>query len=132
MADATINLSAIGFELRFTGTAGANAAAKLRHLDTAPGKSRQQIFKLRQFDLQLAFPGAGVLGKDIEDELGAVNHAGVEDTLDVALLRSGQIVIEENQVGGNRGRCSRNLFQLSFADQSCGIGPVAAGCVPAT
>jgi hypothetical protein len=43
--------------------------------------------ELGEFDLELAFAGAGGAGEDVEDELGAVDDAGFDDALDVALLR---------------------------------------------
>ncbi len=75
LVDAALNAPAIGFELGFAGTARADAAAQLRHGFAAPGKARQHVFELRQLHLELAFAGAGVAGKNIEDELGAVEHA---------------------------------------------------------
>ncbi len=89
VADAPRNLPAVGFQLSFTRAAGADAAAELRHLDATPGQARQHVFQLRQLDLQLAFAGAGVPGKNIEDELRAVDHAALDDLFNVALLRSG-------------------------------------------
>ena len=87
MANAAIDLAAIGFQLSFARTAGADAAAELRHLHAASGQSREQVLQLRQLHLELAFAGAGVAGEDVEDELGAVEDAGVEFAFQVALLR---------------------------------------------
>ena len=84
--DAAVDLAAIGFELRFAGTTRSDAAAELRHLDAASRKPRQQVLQLRQFDLELAFAGAGVARKDVEDELRAIDHPHIERALQVALL----------------------------------------------
>ena len=99
--DAAVDLATVGFKLGFARSAGADAAAELRHFHAASGQSRQHIFELRQFHLQLAFSGAGVVRKNVENELRAIDDAGVDDALDIALLRRGEIVIEENHVGGN-------------------------------
>ena len=99
MADAPVNFSAIGFELRFAWAAGADAAAQLRHLNSASAQARQHVFQLRQLHLQLAFPGLRVFRENVEDELGAVNHPGVDQLFDVALLRGGEVVIEQQKVG---------------------------------
>src|SRR5438270_4323197 len=99
MTDAAINLAAVGLELGFAGSAGADAAAELRHLDTASGEARQHVFELCKFDLQLAFAGTGVAGKDVEDQLGAIDDAGLHDLLDVALLRRREVVVKEDKVG---------------------------------
>ena len=63
--------------------------------------------------------------ENVEDELGAVDHPGVDQLFDVALLRSGEVVIEQEQIGGDRGRGAGNLFQLSASDQRGWVGTVA-------
>jgi len=65
-----------------------------------------------------------VVREYVENELGAIEDASVHDALDIALLRRREIVIEENQVGGNRCGRARNFFQLALADERCGIGAV--------
>ena len=79
MPDAAVNLPAVGFQLGFAGTSGADAAAQLRHLHASSGQSRQHVFELRQFHLQLAFARSRVAGKDVEDQLRAVHHPLVQD-----------------------------------------------------
>jgi len=44
----------------------------------------------------------------------------------IALLRSGEIVVEEKKIGVHRRGRSCNFLQLARADQSGGVGPVAA------
>ena len=90
-----------------------------------PAKSRQHIFQLRQFHLQLAFAGFRMPRKNVEDELRAVNHPLVQDALDIALLGRREIVVKQNQVGIGRSRRSGNLLQLAAADQGSRIGTVA-------
>jgi hypothetical protein len=63
--------------------------------------------------------------KNIEDQLGTVDHPPLDDLLDISLLRSGEIVIEEEKVRVHRGGGAGNFFQLARANQSGGIGPVA-------
>ena len=123
--DAAVNFSAIGFELGFARAAGADAAAQLRHLDSAPAQPGQHVLQLRQLHLQLAFPGTRMFREDVEDQLSAVDHAGVDQFLDVALLRSREVVIEQQQIGGDRSGGARDLFQLAASDQGGGIGAVA-------
>src|SRR5581483_1905282 len=86
VANAPVDFSAIGFQLSFARTSGTDAAAELHHFQTAPGQTRQQIFQLRKFDLQLSFTGAGVAREDVEDELRAINHPGTDNLLDISLL----------------------------------------------
>ena len=115
----------VGFELGFTGTARADAAAELRHLHAVPGQPRQHVLQLRQFDLQLAFPRARMPRKNVEDELRAVDHPPLDDLFNVALLRRTEIVIEEKNVGIDRSGRARNFLQLARANQRRRIGPVA-------
>ena len=65
VANAAINFAAIGFELGFTRTSCADSATELRHFGAASGEARQQVIQLSELDLQLAFAGAGMGGKDI-------------------------------------------------------------------
>ncbi len=125
VAHAPRNLAAIGFQLGFTGTARANAAAQLRHLHAVPGQPRHHVLQLRQLDLQLAFAGARMPRKNVEDELRAVDHAPLNDFFNIALLRRTEIVIEEQHVGVDRGSRASNFFQLARANQRRRIGPVA-------
>ena len=43
VADAAVDFTAVGFELGFAGSAGADAAAELRHLNAATCKARQHV-----------------------------------------------------------------------------------------
>lgn len=56
------------------------------------------MLELSQFDLQLAFPGAGALGEDVQDEGGAIEDLAIEDLLEVAALRRGKFVIENDSI----------------------------------
>ena len=99
LIDAALNAAAIGFELGFAGSASADAAAELRHGFAAAGEARQHVFELRELNLELALARAGVAGKDVEDELRAVEDAAGQGGLEVAQLRGRKVVIEENEVG---------------------------------
>ena len=82
-----LNAPAVGFELGFARTSRADAAAQLRHGRAAPGKPRQHVFQLRQLHLQMAFARPRMAGKDIQDELRAIHHAGGQLVLQVPQLR---------------------------------------------
>ena len=122
MVDAALNLAAIGFELGFAGTAGADAAAQLRHCLALAGEPRQHVLKLRQLDLQLAFAGARVAGKDVQNELRPVENPAGKLGLEVAQLGRRQVVVEEHQVGLGRGDDPGNLLDFARADQRGRIG----------
>ena len=76
MRDADV--AAIGFELGFAGAARADAAAQPRQPAPDADQPRQQIFELRELDLQLAFARARAPGEDVEDQLRAIDHLAVE------------------------------------------------------
>src|SRR5437763_560727 len=86
MANSAMDLATVGFELSFAWATGPDAAAELRHFRAAPGEARQHVFELRQFHLQLAFAGAGMGGENVEDQLGSVDHAHINNFFDIALL----------------------------------------------
>ena len=116
LADSPVNLAAIGLQLGFARSAGADAAAQLRHLHAAPRQPRQQILQLRQLHLQLPFTGARMAGKDIEDQLRAANHPHMHNVFNVSLLRGRKIVIKDDELGPRRTRRGRYFFQLALAD----------------
>ena len=49
-------------------------------------ESRQQVLKLGEFHLSFALARLGVLGKNIEDEGGAVDDLGVHDVFKASAL----------------------------------------------
>ena len=126
LIDAALNAAAIGFELGFAGSAGADAAAQLRHGFAAAGEARQHVFELRQLHLQLALAGAGVAGEDVEDQLRAIEHAAGQSGFKVAQLRGREVVIEEDEIGVGGSRDAGDLLHFAGADERGGIGARAA------
>ena len=126
LIDAALNAAAIGFELGFAGAASADAAAELRHGFAAAGEARQHVFELGELDLKLAFAGARVAGKNVEDELRAIEDAARQSGLKVAQLRGRQVVIEEDEVGVGGSGDAGDLLDFAGADERGGIGARAA------
>lgn len=85
----------------------------------------QQVSELRQFHLDLAFPAQGMLGKNIEDQLGTIDDAHLRKTGNGAGLTARQILIEDNQVGtALQGRDDQFLeFALSHNEAGMDVGP---------
>jgi hypothetical protein len=97
--DALLDFAAVGFELGFAfAAAHADAAFLAGKVGPEPGQARQQMLQLGQFDLQLAFPGAGALSEDVEDQLGAIEDLEFEHLFEAAALAGRQLVIEDDGI----------------------------------
>ena len=110
--------AAIEFELGFAGTAQADRAAALAlKVGPAAHKARRHVLQLGQLDLQLAFVRAGALGEDVEDEPGAVDDAALGIFFQIALLHRRERVIDQDQVGVERGALRLEFLGLAAADE---------------
>ncbi|HKO19155.1 MAG TPA: hypothetical protein VJU82_09750, partial [Acidobacteriaceae bacterium] len=121
MVNPDVDLAPIGFQASFSGASGPDAAAELGHRFAASGEPGKLILKLRKFDLELAFAGERVPRKDIEDELSTVDHAAGKAPFEIAELRRGEVVIEEDKV--SIGGCNHALdfIELAVADERCRV-----------
>src|SRR5581483_2872947 len=70
--------------------------------------------------------GARVLGEDVEDQLGAVEHAGVERLLQVALLPRRELVVADHHVELQVAAQRPPLRDLAGAVVERGVRLVAA------
>ena len=95
IVDALSDAAAVRFELCFPGTSAANASAQAREARSLTGETGEQIAKLRQLDLHLAFSAMRPLRKNVENQLGAIDDREVGDLRNGAQLRGGQILIED-------------------------------------
>src|SRR5690606_2098766 len=95
----------VDLDLLFTRAAQAHAAGRAAGVGLAfevrpqYAQARRRVLELGQLDLELGLAGAGAAGKDIEDELAAVEHPAAHDLLELANLRRAELVVEHNQVG---------------------------------
>jgi hypothetical protein len=119
--NARANPAAVGFELRFARSPGADAAAQPRQRRAGPDEARQQIFQLGQLHLQLPFPRSRPPGEDIEDELRAVDDLAVDRFLDVAELSGRELVVEDDDVGVRFGAGRRQADDLAGPEKGRGI-----------
>ncbi len=92
----------VGLELGLARPAHADAALLPLEVGPAAHQPRRQVLELRQLDLELALRAVRALREDVEDQAGAVDDAAFERALEVALLRPGQRVIEDDEVGAGR------------------------------
>ena len=81
------------------------------------------MLELRELDLQLAFGALRALREDVEDQADAIDDAALERALEVALLRAGQRVIEDDEVGVGRGAPRGDFVDLAAAGEQRRIGP---------
>src|SRR5262249_19595090 len=58
----------------------------------------QQVVQPRRFDLEAALVSTGVLGEDLEDDLGAIEDTRLDRQLQVALLARAQVFVGDDEV----------------------------------
>ena len=116
---------AVGFELRFTGTSGSDAAAQSRQVGARSGEPRQGVLKLGQLDLQLAFVSSRAMREDVEDELRAIDHAPAGDLLEVSGLAWRDLVVDDHDGRAGLLRSAGQELGLAAADQRGRIGSAA-------
>ena len=128
-ADAT----AIQLDLRLTGAAAADADAACRPAAdlarerlTPTAQPRKQVGQLRELDLRLAVPRAGVLGEDVEDQRGAVDHLDLELLLQLPQLAGRELAVADDGVGPGRLHRVAQLVDLAGTDVGGGVGLRAA------
>ena len=116
VVDALADAAAVDFEPRLAGAARADAAAQARHRRALAGQPRQAVFHLRQLHLQLAFRGLRALREDVQNQRRSVDHAHAQRVFEVALLRAGQLVVDDGEVDLQRLAVERQLLGLAAAD----------------
>jgi hypothetical protein len=79
------------------------------------------MVQARCFDLQPALVGPRVLGEDLEDDLGPVEHTNLELELEVALLSRAQVVVADDQIECTLELELAQLVQLAHADEVGGV-----------
>ena len=93
------NTTPVYLQLRFPRATGADATAESRQMGPLAGQTRAQIFELGQFNLQFSRLTLGALGKDIENELTAIDDFQLQRAFKVTLLGGRQIIIKDHNIG---------------------------------
>ncbi len=124
----------IGLELGLTGTTAADTAAL--HPDTSTGLAGQvaapaaeallEVVELGELDLRLALLGAGVLGEDVEDQRGPVDHLDLDLVLEVAQLRRAELAVADDGVGAGVAHDHPQVVDLARSDVGRRVGLLAA------
>ena len=145
LGDLGVDPAPVGLDLGFTGTTATDTATG--RADASTGLAGQvatpttqpllHVLQLGQLDLGLAFLALRVLGEDVQDQRGPVDHLDLELVLQVAQLRGGQLAVGDHRVGAERrdqvaqvghlagtdeGRRVRLLPPLDHAVQHLGTG----------
>src|SRR5260370_30429613 len=136
LSHAIANTAAVGLEFLFTGSTHADAprtaagspgatastfAAEARHRGSFSGQAGKHVIQLRQFDLQLAFTAPRMTGKNIKNQLSAVDYPAIRRFFNVALLHRRKIAVENDQRRFVRRGLSANFVQLAAANQRCRV-----------
>ena len=132
--NAPADLAAVDFQLGFARVRGPR-----RRLSAPPARppawrarwvqarvSRgQAVFVLGQLHLHGAFAGAGVAGKNVQNEGGTVDDFDLlaERLFQFALLARRKLLVENHDVGTQLGDQHVDLFQLARADQGRRVRP---------
>ena len=126
----------VGLDLGLPRAPGADAAvhpAGAEALEVGPEAPHagHVVFQLGELDLQLALGRVGVVGEDVEDHGGAIDHRHPQRRLEVALLARSELVVAGDEVGVAGGDLLLQLLQLARG-RSSGRGRAwgAAGWPP--
>ena len=64
--------------------------------------------------------------EDVEDQLRTIKHGAGQEALEVAQLRRGQVVVEDDEIRVIGGCDAGDLFDLAGTDERGGFGLAAA------
>ena len=126
LPDAVAREAAVRLDLRLTGAAGADAGAESLEVGPQPAHAREVVLELRQLDLHVALGRVRVVGEDVEDDRGAVDHGHADRLLEVALLARQQLVVDGDQVRVRLGDGFLQLRELALAEVVVRVGLRAA------
>jgi len=133
LTNAVADAAAVCFKFLFTRSTNADAtrssaaalAAQPGHCGSLAGKPRQHVVELRKLDLQLAFAAARVSRKNIENELGTINHSALGVLFDVALLHRREITVENNERSFFGVRFGADFVEFAAANERRRVSSIA-------
>ena len=110
-------MSAVAFQLALTRTSGSDAATQTGQAGSQAAQPGQPVLELCQLDLQAALTGLRTLGKNIQNQGGAVDDGGVYHLLDILQLGRRQLVVKNHQIDILSADKIRHLLQAPSAHQ---------------
>ncbi len=125
--DSIAGQAPVGLDLGLARTPSADAAihaACTEPFQVGPeaAHAREVVLQLRELDLELALGRMGVVGEDVEDDRGPVDHRHVERGLEVSLLSRSELVIAGDEVGAAALDLGLELVELAATEIAVGIG----------
>ena len=124
-ADAFPRASSPDFELRLTRTPASDTASEARKRVVPLPESRQEVPHLRELYLQLAVARFGVLGEDIENELGAIYNLEIGHSRDVVRLGRSEVAVENQRLGVELHGSDDHVLELAASERVSGVDSVA-------
>lgn len=121
LRDAVADKAPVSLDLCLTRPAGANAAFEALKVAPLPGEPRQQVLRLREFNLQARLPRLGAAGEDVDDQGRPVEDFDLQCILEVALLRWRQLIVEDDQRVVALVALGDYLLELAFANVGSGM-----------
>jgi len=132
MRDPAANLPSVHFQLRFTGSAHTDPAARPagsstrlpRQVSPRPGQPRQPVLVLGQLHLHRPLFGLGMACEDIQDQGCAVDHLHIlpQHPLDFALLARRKLFIEDHHIRAQLQDQRLQFAQFARADERSRVG----------
>ena len=111
----------VRLELRLTGTARPDPAARALQVRPHPPQPRENVLELRQLDLHLRLGGPRPRREDVQDQLGPVYDPDLERVLEVLPLRGRELLVEDDEGGAGRLDQLLQLHDLPFTDVVLGM-----------
>ena len=122
--DPLADVTAVGFQLCFTGATGADAAALTAQAQTHAGQPGQQVLVLGKLYLQSALSGFGPLGKNIQNQRAAIQNRHADDLFQRPDIAGRKLVIEYHHGGLCELHQHFHFLRLSLSDEAVRIGGV--------
>ena len=119
--DPAANQAAVGFKLGFTRSPQADAPFLAFKMRPSPDKACHQMLQLGKFNLDLPFMAFCPLCKNIKDQAGTVNDAGIKPFFKVALLCRRQGMVEDDHFRTVQMDSLYDFIDLATADIISGI-----------
>lgn len=112
----------IRLELGLARSPGADSTTQPLQVRPGAGQPREKIIELRQLHLKFPLAALGPLGENIQDEASPVHDPLAQQLLQIPLLRSGELFIQDDQV--NPGTALLNLQRFPLPDEIPWVKPI--------